>query len=83
MKWLFWLFAAAYLVAVALFAVSAFGLFGQPRDPLGAIFLLPLGLPWTLVAARLETPPALLVVALPLINLAILYWLWKGRRRTA
>ncbi|MCU9839570.1 hypothetical protein OEZ49_17485 [Ruegeria sp. WL0004] len=40
------IFALAYLAALFLLLVGTFGWFGQERDPLAAVFLLPLGLPW-------------------------------------
>lgn len=77
MKWAFRTFLALYLVALALFGVSALGLFGQERDPLGAAFLLPLGLPWVLAADWFGAASGYFVVLAPAINLGLLYWLWK------
>ncbi|WP_338501883.1 hypothetical protein V6R86_02770 [Sphingomonas kaistensis] len=48
-----WMFGVAYLVALGLFAISFWGLLGQSEDPLGGVFLLPLGLPWNLMLDRL------------------------------
>ena len=31
---------------VGLLLIGTFGLFGQEKDPLSAVFLIPLGLPW-------------------------------------
>ena len=77
MKWPFWIFLALYLFALALFAISAFGLFGQERDPLGGVFLIPLGLPWNIVADKFGLAgPASALIA-PLVNLSILYAVWK------
>ena len=45
-KWTIRIVGACYLVALALLLIGAFGLFGQERDPLSGIFLIPLGLPW-------------------------------------
>ncbi len=39
-------FGVLYTVALGLFAVGTFGLFGQPTDPLAGVFLIPLGVPW-------------------------------------
>lgn len=68
-------FGLAYLIALVLLAVGTVGLFGNERDPLSGVFLLPLGLPWNLATGRL--PDGLLRVAgavvAPLINLAILF----------
>jgi hypothetical protein len=77
MKWVFWAFMAAYAIALALLIISAFGLFGQERDPLGGVFLMPLGLPWNLIGDRIGLTSAAFAAGAPLINLAILYWLWK------
>jgi len=83
MKWLFWLlalFAAAYVVAGALFLIGTYGWLGQERDPLAGVFLLPLGLPWVVLADRAGlTGPAPVVLA-PLVNLAIFYGLWRRFR---
>ena len=83
MKWIVWLFATLYVLAIALFAISAFGWFGQERDALGAVFLLPLGLPWYLLADRIGMASPAVVIAAPLVNLAILYSLWKWRSNAA
>ncbi len=64
---------AFYLVALALLPVGTFGLFGQERDPLAGVFLVPLGLPWTLLTDGLSDglrPWA--AVGAPLLNIAIL-----------
>ena len=45
-KWTIRIVGACYLVALALLLIGAFGLFGQERDPLSGVFLIPLGLPW-------------------------------------
>jgi len=37
------LFAVAYLIAVALFIIGTYGLFGSPPGSLAGIFLIPLG----------------------------------------
>jgi hypothetical protein len=79
-------FAVLAACALGLFAIGTLGLFGAERDPLSAVFLLPLGLPWNLLIA--SSPDALrpwLAAAAPLLNLLIL---WAGcraihRRRSA
>ncbi|MBY6004465.1 hypothetical protein KUV62_11130 [Salipiger bermudensis] len=72
-RWVVRIFAALYLVALALLLIGTFGLFGQERDPLSGVFLIPLGLPWVLwldgVADSLK--PWLAVFA-PLLNIVIL-----------
>lgn len=64
------LFAAAYAVALAIFAI---GRFGQQADPLSAIFVVVLGMPWI---GLIDLAPELwwprLAAAAPLANLAIL-----------
>lgn len=77
MKWAFLVFAGLYAIALLLLLIGAFGWFGQEKDPLSAVFLLPLGLPWNVVADRIGLPgvPSLLVA--PAINAGILFWLWK------
>lgn len=77
MKWIFLIFAALYAVALALFLIGTFGLFGQESDPLAGVFLMPLGLPWNILGDRLGLAGPALGALSPAINLAILYWLWK------
>lgn len=77
MKWAFYVFTGLYLIALGLLAVSTFGLFGQPKDPLGAVFLLPLGLPWNLLGDRFAGSSAAFAIAAPSINAALLFWLWR------
>ena len=77
MKWAFLIFVGLYLVALFLLAVGTFGWFGQERDPLSAVFLMPLGLPWNLIGDRLGLAGPWLAIAAPAINAATLYWLWK------
>lgn len=67
------LFGVGVAAALVLFLVGTFGWFGQPRDPLSGVFLLPLGLPWNLVFGDLPDR-ALPVVAVgaPILNLLLL-----------
>lgn len=81
MRLVTWIFGLTYVVALGLFAISAWGLFGQDRDPLGGVFLLPLGLPWNLVADRLTGASTAALVAAPAVNLALLIWLTAFLRR--
>ncbi|MEH6547570.1 MAG: hypothetical protein V7701_14125 [Sneathiella sp.] len=65
-------FAILYAVALGLFLVGTFGWFGQDTGPLAGIFLIPLGLPWSLI----EVPDAMLMpvaIGAPLLNLIILW----------
>lgn len=75
------IFAGLYVMALALLAIGTFGWFGQDRDPLSAVLLVPLGLPWNIAADRLFglASPAVAVAA-PLINLGILALLGRRRR---
>ena len=43
------IFGLAYLAALSVLIIGTFGLFGQEKDPLSAVFLVPLGLPWNLL----------------------------------
>ena len=64
---------ALYLLALALLLIGTFGLFGQERDPLAGVFLVPLGMPWILWTNGLSDglrPWA--AVGAPLLNIAIL-----------
>jgi hypothetical protein len=45
-RWFANTFLVLWLLALALLVIGTFGLFGQDRDPLSGIFLIPLGLPW-------------------------------------
>ena len=72
-RWALRILLGLSLVALALLAIGLFGLFGQERDPLAGVFLMPLGLPWVLwldgVGAALT--PWLAALA-PALNLALL-----------
>ena len=72
-KFLFWGFLLLYLIALLLFAIGTFGLFGHESGPLAGVFLMPLGLPWNRLWKFLPvvTGPLLAVAAL-LVNLALL-----------
>lgn len=77
MKWVFAIFLVLYAGALFLLAVGTYGWFGQGQDPLAGVFLMPLGLPWNLLADWLGVGGAAVAIAAPAINAAILYWLWK------
>ncbi|SHG76462.1 hypothetical protein [Marivita hallyeonensis] len=73
----------AYLAALILLLIGTFGLFGQDRDPLAGVFLMPLGLPWVLWMDDLPEPLLPWAAALaPVINLALIAALCRrfGRR---
>ena len=81
LTWLWWLLLAAYLVALGIFLIGNFGLFGNPRDPLTGVYLIVLGFPWFFAADLL--PDALkpwAAAAAPVVNILIVRWL---ARRTA
>lgn len=68
-----WLFALLYIAALALLLIGTFGLFGNDRDPLSGVFLVPLGLPWNLMVDW--TPETLwpyLAAASPALNLLLI-----------
>ena len=83
-KWIVRIAGVLYLVALALLLIATFGLFGQERDPLSGIFLMPLGLPWVLWLDGVSDALRLwLAILAPLLNLAILAALCRalsGRR---
>lgn len=72
-RWIVRVVGGLYLVALAFLLIGTFGLFGQERDPLAGVFLMPIGLPWVLWLDRFPEPlhPWLATLA-PLLNLAIL-----------
>ncbi len=68
-----WLFAIAYMAALAALAISYWGLFGAEKDPLGGVFLIPLGLPWNLALAGAPSRFQLAIgLFAPLVNCLIL-----------
>jgi drug/metabolite transporter superfamily protein YnfA len=81
-KWLLRTWIVLCALALILFLVGTFGLFGQARDPLAGVFLVPLGLPWvTLVDTFPEPLWPWLGAAAPLVNIALLYALARYARR--
>lgn len=71
-----------YLVALALLLIGTFGLFGQERDPLAGVFLVPLGLPWILwIDALPEALKLWAAILAPLLNIAILTIFHRVRHR--
>ncbi|MCJ2178586.1 hypothetical protein [Novosphingobium album (ex Hu et al. 2023)] len=77
MKWAFWTFCALYAGAFLLFLMGTFGWFGQDKDPLSGVFLIPLGLPWNLLADRLDLGGLVSGMLAPALNAGILFWFWK------
>ncbi|MCF3933766.1 hypothetical protein L1787_10105 [Acuticoccus sp. M5D2P5] len=75
------MFALAWLFALAVLAIGTFGLFGEPRDPLAAVYLVPLGLPWNRMLDRLDDPVRVIATALaPGVNLAIIRLICRTAR---
>ncbi|EPX85038.1 hypothetical protein [Salipiger mucosus] len=75
------LFAALYLMALAIFAIGSWGLFGQARDPLAGVYLVPLGWPWNLAIDVLpEAAWPWLAALAPVVTLAVLAWLCRRQR---
>lgn len=71
-----WILTLLYIGALALLIVGTFGLFGQDKDPLSGIFLIPMGMPWTMLADYI--PAAVrpwFAAGTPIINLLIVRWL--------
>ena len=79
MKWAFGVFIVVFGAAVLLLLVGTFGWFGEEQDPLSAVFLLPLGLPWNIMADRLGLAGVASLTLAPVINGGILLRLWKRR----
>ena len=79
------IFAILYVVALALLVIGTFGLFGQERDPLSGVFLLPMGLPWNLLggSALPETALVWVAIAAPAANLGLLMLLCRYLSRRA
>jgi len=76
----------AWLIALALYFVGTFELLGQEMGPLAAVFLIPLGLPWTLFVDAAPEPAWTWLTALaPLVSIALLTQICRAlpaRRRT-
>ena len=67
-----------YLVALILFVIGTFGLFGSPQGPLAGVFLVPLGLPWVLLLDGVaESARPWLAALAPLLNLILLFGLCR------
>jgi hypothetical protein len=65
---------------LVLLLIGTFGLFGEERDPLAGVFLMPLGLPWVLWLDPFpERAWPWLAGMAPLLNLAILTYLCRRR----
>lgn len=79
------LFGLLWLFAIAILLIGQFGLFGQERDPLAGVFLVPLGLPWNLfIDTAPESTWPWLAATMPLVNLILLWAVCRllGNRHT-
>lgn len=77
-RWSVWIVGFLYLAALALLLIGTFGLFGQDRDPLAGVFLIPLGLPWVLwLDGFPNSARPWLAATVPILNLAILILLCR------
>lgn len=83
-RWGIRLFAVAYVAALAIYLIGVLGLFGQERDPLAGVFLMPLGLPWNRLVDHAPEPLwPWLTTAAPVLNLLLLCVGCRfGRNRT-
>jgi len=64
--------AGLYILALALFAIGTFGLFGNKLSPLAGVYLLPLGLPWNMMLDPFpESAWPWLAASAPLVNLVL------------
>jgi hypothetical protein len=62
-----------YALALGLFLIGQFGLFGAERDPLAGVFLVLLGLPWNRFIDGLpEATWPWLVALSPILNLIVI-----------
>ena len=66
-------FGLLWILAIAIFIIGQFGLFGQERDPLAGVFLIPLGFPWNrVIEIAPEATWPWLTTAMPVVNLILL-----------
>jgi len=71
---LLFVFIGLYVLALALFVIGTFGLFGSESGPLAGVFLAPLGLPWNMMLDVFpDAALPWLGAAAPLLNLGIIY----------
>jgi hypothetical protein len=72
-KWVLRIYTVLYVFALILLVIGMFGLFGQPRDPLSGVFLIPLGLPWNQFVDLAPEPFwPWLTAAAPLLNIFLI-----------
>lgn len=74
-------FLLLYLFALLVLAAGTFGLFGAEHDPLSAIYVVVLGLPWNrLIDAFPAASRPWLAAGAPLVNLLILWAICRALR---
>jgi hypothetical protein len=74
-QWVVGGFVILYLVALGLFVIGHFGLFGSPSGPLAGVFLVPLGAPWNFLwdsASMNDFGRFWLGILAPMVNLVII-----------
>ncbi len=77
-----WLLILAYAAALLLLLTGTYGWFGNEKDPLSGIFLLPLGLPWNMMLGKTsDSIRPWLAAAAPLLNIALLWIFCRIMRR--
>lgn len=73
----------AYVVALTVALIGTQGLFGIQPDGLAAVYLILLGMPWSLLLW--QSLPLIvnqtLIVILPLLNVLVIWLLCRRRRR--
>jgi len=75
-KLLIGLFAVLYGLALTILAIGMFGLFGQPFEPLAGIYVILMGMPWSMAVFPAPEPLIPWLAALtPMVNLALIVWL--------
>jgi hypothetical protein len=80
-KIVFLVFALLYAGALLLFLIGTFGWFGQDRDSLAGVFLIPLGLPWNRLIDGLPDPLlAWAAAGAPIVNIALVAGLCRLKR---
>lgn len=73
-------FLVLYALALLLFAIGTFGLFGSPQGPLAGVLVVVLGLPWSPMLDAVPDPLRAGVAALaPALNAGILALLCRVR----
>ena len=83
-KVFFFVFTIAYLLSLMVWLTGTFGWFGQEKDPLSAVFLVPLGLPWNrLVDLLPEVMWPWAAAAAPGVNMIVLAMICSSLKRRA